>query len=499
MKSFPYCVMSSLNRNIDYFSKTRVLCIGDLMLDIFVYGGVNRVSPEAPVPVLLENGEKNMLGGAGNVITNLRALGCRTFMGGVVGSDANGQFLRRHLEDLGADTSMLLEKQGYTTSVKTRYVAGNHHLLRVDKEETLHLDDTLSQKLLNLIDQNLPEMDIVLLSDYGKGFFDDKITSALIKKCRALKKDVIVDPKRIDYSCYQGATLVKPNLKEFVAAAGKPLHPSEPDFEEKAIEYGQSICRKHNIGNLLVTLSEYGMIFIPGTKRTKPIRLATEAREVFDVSGAGDTSLAVLGAAMATGTTMKDAMKLANIASGIVVGKFGTACVTGNELKAQLSTTTTSRVLSVREATKLGQSLREQGKTVGFTNGCFDILHPGHLHSFDKAREACDVLFVGLNSDASIKRLKGSSRPINDEKTRAAMLLALKSVDYVVVFNDDTALPLIKQLRPDIIAKEGYPLDQWPEGQYVISYGGRALELPRIEGFSSTGIISKMNNASSES
>ncbi|MDH3067542.1 D-glycero-beta-D-manno-heptose-7-phosphate kinase [Akkermansia sp. N21169] len=488
--------MSSLSRYIDHFSKAKILCIGDLMLDIFIYGSVNRVSPEAPVPVLLESREKNMLGGAGNVVANLRALGCQTFMAGIVGEDANGQSLRSYLDNLGADTRLLLEKKGYTTSVKTRYVAGNHHLLRVDKEEMLHLDSELSEQLLNLVDQCLPDMDIVLLSDYGKGFFDNRITPALIQRCRALKKNVIVDPKRIDYSCYRGAALVKPNLKEFIAAAGKELHPSDPDFEEQAVTCGQALCRKYDIGNLLVTLSEYGMIFIPGTKRTKPIRLATEAREVFDVSGAGDTSLAVLGAAMASGTSMKDAMKLANVASGIVVGKFGTACVTGNELKTQLSTTTSSRLLTVREAVKLTKSLQEQGKVVGFTNGCFDILHPGHLHSFDKARESCDVLFVGLNSDASVKRLKGNTRPINNEKSRAALLLALKSVDYVVIFNDDTALPLLKQLQPDVIAKEGYPLDRWPEGRYVVSYGGKALELPRIEGFSSTGIISKMNDPS---
>ncbi len=496
MGEHSHVVMSSLSRYIDHFSKAKILCIGDLMLDIFVYGSVNRVSPEAPVPVLLESREKNMLGGAGNVVANLKALGCQTFMAGIIGADANGKSLRQYLDNLGADTNLLLEKDGYTTSVKTRYVAGNHHLLRVDKEEVLHLDADISGQLLALVDQYLPDMDIVLLSDYGKGLFDDTITPAIIQRCQALKKDVIVDPKRIDYSCYRGATLVKPNLKEFIAAAGKDLHPADSDFEAKAVACGQELCRKYDIGNLLVTLSEYGMIFIPGTKRAKPIRLATEAREVFDVSGAGDTSLAVLGAAMASGTSMKDAMKLANIASGIVVGKFGTACVTGNELKTSLASKTSSRLLTVREAVKLSKSLQEQGKIVGFTNGCFDILHPGHLHSFDKARDACDVLFVGLNSDSSVKRLKGDSRPINNEKSRAAMLLALKSVDYVVMFNDDTALPLLKQLRPDVIAKEGYPLERWPEGKYVDSYGGKALVLPRVEGFSSTGIISKLNNSS---
>ncbi len=467
------------------------------MLDVFIYGKVNRVSPEAPVPILLESGERSMPGGAGNVAINLRALGCQTFIAGVVGADRNGQVLHSSLCDQNIDTNLLLTKIEYPTSVKIRYVAGSHHLLRVDKEEMLTDQDAKSH-LLRLISQKIPEMDIVLLSDYGKGLFDREMLSSCIAQCKKYGKQVIVDPKRNDYSYYAGATLVKPNLKEFIAAIGHEIHPSQPSFDRQAIQFGRKLCNKHQIDNLLVTLGEYGMIFIPGTEGEALIRMDTQAREVFDVSGAGDTSLAVLGAAIASGAPIRDAMELANIASGIVVSKFGTASVTDKELKEQLNGIQKPRKLSSEQAAQLSQELRAQGKTVGFTNGCFDILHPGHIQSFEKAKKECDILFVGLNSDASVKRLKGSTRPVNNESIRTAMLLGLKAVDYVVVFDDDTALSLVQSIHPDVIAKEGYPLDKWPEGQYVVSYGGRAIELPRIDGFSSTEIIHKLSKSSQE-
>jgi D-beta-D-heptose 7-phosphate kinase/D-beta-D-heptose 1-phosphate adenosyltransferase len=254
------------------------------------------------------------------------------------------------------------------------------------------------------------------------------------------------------------------------------------------------VCKKYGVENLLVTLSEYGMLYIPGNEAESYKWIPTEAKEVFDVSGAGDTSLAVLGAALATGVSMKQAMKIANAASGIVVGKFGTACVTCEELKNKLEHKENTPVLSVEAAKALAEDLRAQGLIIGFTNGCFDILHPGHLSSFERARDLYDVLFVGLNSDASVRRLKGPTRPVNNEQARSAMVAALKPVNYVVIFEDDTALPLIEQLRPDVIAKEGYPLERWPEGQLVESYGGKAVELPRVDGFSTTSIVNKINN-----
>lgn len=484
----------SLTGYIDAFKNVRLLCVGDMMLDVFINGIAGRISPEAPVPILKKKHESRMLGGAGNVVANLCSLGCHTLFAGVIGKDAQGDALRGFMQDLGADASLLIALDGYPTTVKTRMVAGAHHLLRLDQEECLNLPDALAKEWVENICARLDECDLVLLSDYGKGLFDARITPEIIRRSRAAGKTVIVDPKLDDWSIYSGATLVKPNLKEFSAVARGTFHPSEPGFWEQIVAAGREVCRRFAVDNILVTLSEHGMLFIPSSEKEKPVHLPTEARDVFDVSGAGDTSLAVLGAALAAGASLKDAMKLANTASGIVVGKFGTARVKPTELKAAVSGKTDTGVLTADSAAELVQALHARGKVVGFTNGCFDVLHHGHIGSFAAAHEYCDVLLVGVNSDASVRRLKGPTRPINPQESRVAMLLALQAVDYVVVFDEDTALPLIEKVRPDVIAKEGYPLDRWPEGRFVISYGGRAVTLPRLEGFSTTNLIEKMKS-----
>lgn len=486
--------IANLYSYVDVFPSMRVMCVGDMMLDIFVYGKTNRLSPEAPVPVLLEQRQRCMLGGAGNVVANLCSLGCQTSFVGVVGQDADGAALRNYMTELGAECDTLLELPGYSTSVKTRYVSGRQHLLRVDREVPLQLPDDALAGMLAKIEARLKETDMVLLSDYGKGLFDERFTPAVIELSRKAGCKVIVDPKTTDYTIYRGATLVKPNRKEFEGVTGQSFDPAAPGFADAAVAAGRAVCKRYGVENLLVTLSEYGMLYIPGREDESYKWIPTEAKEVFDVSGAGDTSLAVLGAALATGVSMKQAMKIANAASGIVVGKFGTACVTCDELKRKLEHKEQAGVLTVAAATQLANELREQGMIIGFTNGCFDILHPGHLSSFERARDLCDVLFVGLNSDASVRRLKGPTRPVNNEMARSAMVAALKPVSYVVIFEDDTALPLIEKLRPDVIAKEGYPIEKWPEGQLVESYGGKAVELPRVDGFSTTSIVEKINS-----
>lgn len=485
---------ANLYSYVDQFPDIRVMCVGDMMLDIFVYGKTNRLSPEAPVPVLLEQRNRRMLGGAGNVVANLRSLGCRTSFVGVVGQDEEGKSLRSFMADLGADNDLLVSLPGYPTSVKTRFVSGRQHMLRVDREEKLNMPEDVMASLLAAMEKKLPEIDMVMISDYGKGLFDERFTPAVIDLARKAGCPVIVDPKTNDYSIYRGATLVKPNRKEFEGVTGQSFDPASPDFAEEAVAAGRAVCKRYGVSNLLVTLSEYGMIYIPGDEAEDYKWIPTEAKEVFDVSGAGDTSLAVLGVAMATGVSMRQAMKIANAASGIVVAKFGTACVTCEELKHKLEHKEQARVLTVDAAARLAEELKEQGMVVGFTNGCFDILHPGHLCSFERARDLCDVLFVGLNSDESVRRLKGPSRPVNNQAARSAMVMGLKPVDYVIIFEEDTALPLIEKLRPDVIAKEGYPIDKWPEGQLVESYGGKAVELPRVDGFSTTSIVEKINN-----
>lgn len=489
-----------LSSIVKAYRNIRVLCVGDVMLDHFLYGKVERISPEAPVPVFNFQSEKKMLGGAGNVVANLHSLGCSADILCFVGDDEAGRQVRGLLEQV-CDHVAALVVPGFPTIEKTRVIAGNNHLLRIDNERRFQCgDEVLGPKL----EERVRGADIILLSDYAKGLLSPERCQRVIRACLAAEKPVIIDPKGDDYSKYAGATVVKPNLKEFNQATGLSCHPSEPDFQDRLREGAQTLFRRYGIRNLLVTLSEHGMAFVSAAHPDEVFQIPTEAREVFDVSGAGDTSLAAFGASLAAGADIQDAMKLANVASGVAVGKLGTSCVTAQEILDALSRRRSSsglgwrqknKIVSRREAAAVAAQCREQGKKVGFTNGCFDLLHQGHLHSLMQARSQCDVLMVGLNTDASIKRLKGPDRPVQDEKTRALLLASLEFVDFVIMFDDDTALPLVDAVRPDVILKEGYTIDRWPEAQFVEGYGGRAVTLTRLEGYSTTSTIERMKHA----
>ena len=311
--------MNRLHTLIDGFSRVRILCIGDVMLDKFLYGSVSRISPEAPVPIMKMDRETRMLGGAGNVVSNLCALGCRTTFISVVGDDGHGRQVRRFLEETHC-VPELVECEGYETTVKIRFVAGKHHLLRADQEQPLRMEPELASRFLERVDACLPEADLVLLSDYGKGLFDGRTAPDVIARCRAARKPVIVDPKGADYSRYRGATLVKPNMKEFQEATGVALNPAMDGWEQDAVAGAQRLFSEFGIENLIVTLSEHGMIFIPSSSPSDFVCIPTEARDVFDVSGAGDTSLASLGAALAAGAAVPDALVVSCGDGGIVVG-----------------------------------------------------------------------------------------------------------------------------------------------------------------------------------
>ena len=490
-----------LSTIVKAYKNIRVLCIGDVMLDHFLYGKVERISPEAPVPVFNYRSEKSMLGGAGNVVANLNTLGCQADLVCFIGDDSAGAEVCRQLDAVSGN-SLCIKVPGFPTIEKTRVIAGNSHLLRIDNER--RFDDVAeAEALLEAgLDERVQAADIVLLSDYAKGLLSPARCQRIIKACRDAGKLVIIDPKGSDYSKYAGATVVKPNLKEFNQATGLSTSADAPDFFDALRKGARQLFERYGIENLLVTLSEHGMVFVSATDPDNIFHIPTEAREVFDVSGAGDTSLAAFGASLAAGADIKDAMKLANIASGIAVGKLGTSCVSDLEILDALSRRRgnssglgwkqKNKIVSQREAASIAAQIREQGQKVGFTNGCFDLLHQGHLHSLMQARQNCDVLMVGLNTDASIKRLKGPERPIQDEKTRALLLASLEFVDYVILFDDDTALPTVDAVRPDLILKEGYTIDRWPEAQFVESYGGKAVTLSRLEGFSTTSTIARM-------
>ncbi|MBO5039347.1 MAG: D-glycero-beta-D-manno-heptose-7-phosphate kinase [Alphaproteobacteria bacterium] len=491
--------MELLSSVIDSFKNVKVLIVGDIMLDRFIYGKVERISPEAPVPVFKWEREKVMLGGAGNVAANLAALGAKSCFIGIVGKDENGDRVQRLLAKIGVHNH-LLKLSDFPTIVKTRLIAGNNHLLRADQEEIIPVVSELLPKFQKIVTQAVKNADIVLLSDYNKGMFTPVTAQLVIEICGQFHKPVLVDPKGADYSKYAGATLVKPNLKEFSEASGRRYQPLSADFHDKAKEGARFLFEKYQIKNLLVTLSEYGMMYIPGENPEDLLQIPTIAKEVFDVSGAGDTVLATLGAALGCGVSIKEAMKLANLASGIVVGKLGTATVQADELKAALSQKETpldgwkqkKKIITLPQAVEIVKRLKDEHKTVGFTNGCFDCCHLGHLSSFIEAKKLCDVLIVAVNSDQSVKRYKGDSRPVQDEKTRALLLASLEFIDYVIVFDEDSPLFIVEALKPDVVAKEGYDLAHWPEGRLAESYGGKAIILKRIEGYSTSSLVNKM-------
>jgi len=485
---------------INSFKNLKILCIGDIMLDKFLYGEVERISPEAPVPIFKITKEKSMLGGIGNVIANLSSLNIKTMYIGSTGQDESSIIIENYLKNTGCEFSFI-KPENYHTTTKIRMIANNNHLIRADKESDLQLTKEQIDKFEKFIKDALPKCHIVLVSDYKKGLLTPETTQIIIRLCKEYGKKVLIDPKERDFSKYAGADIVKPNLKEFELVSGKKFNTSSPNFKKEISEEAYEVMKKYNIENLLITLSKDGMIFISSDKTKEIWHIPAEAKEVFDVSGAGDTSLAVLGASIAAGVYISDAMKLANIASGIVVGKLGTACVTPSELRNAIIQENTKgklsqrlKIINIDEAIEIAKELKSQNKTIGFTNGCFDLLHLGHIHSFASAKNECDCLFVGLNSDASIKKVRGNEFPLQNEKTRSYVVASLEFVDYVVLFDEETAIELVKKIQPDVIAKEGLQLANWPEAQLVKQYGGRVVELERIEDYSTASVINKMEN-----
>lgn len=475
-------IMSAVKAN-----RKRILVVGDLMVDRFVYGKVERISPEAPIPVLRYQKETVMPGGAGNVAMNLVSLGCDATVIGAVGRDAEGRLLGKMLEEKGI-AARLIVRGDVPTTIKTRYIAGKDHLLREDRELAMPVENP-PKRMLALIEREIKRADVVVLSDYGKGFLTERICQTAIMSCRKIGKIVVVDPKGDDYTKYRDATLVKPNLKEFSEATGRKYDPSAKEFDKQAVAGAKRLISRYGYGGVLVTLGEHGMLLVRGGAGADVVRVTTRAREVFDVSGAGDTALAALAMSLADGKDLVDAVRISNVASGIAVSKLGTATVTRDEMSDALRD---GKVMSREEVARFAARCRKSGKRVGFTNGCFDCCHLGHLSSLAQAKALCDVLVVGVNTDEWIRAHKGTGRPIQDEATRVALLSALSCVDAVVLFGDETALPLVKVIRPDVIAKEGYALEDWPEGRWVTRLGGKAVTLKRKDGYSTTSLARRL-------
>ncbi|MBF0562753.1 MAG: D-glycero-beta-D-manno-heptose-7-phosphate kinase [Alphaproteobacteria bacterium] len=486
---------SALAVHVEALSGSRVLCVGDLMLDRFVYGEVERISPEAPIPVIRITRETSMLGGAGNVVRNLVALGTRPLFLSARGEDIAGDEVARLIaQDTGLTARLVIEPERQTT-VKTRYVAGGQQLLRADKETLAPLSVSGQRELVAAADEHLTEAAVMVLSDYGKGVLATETTQALIRLARSHGRPVIVDPKGRDYTPYRGAAVLTPNRRELAEATGMPV-----GNDEQVVAGARHLMDTCGVSAVLVTRSQDGMTLVTGSDSDSVHHLPAEAREVFDVSGAGDTVVATLAAALAAGVSLLDAAQLANAAAGVVVGKVGTAVIYPAELVTAWHhrelATTESKVLPLEAAVERVGLWQRRGLRVGFTNGCFDLLHPGHISLLSQARASCDRLIVGLNSDASVSRLKGPQRPVQSESARAVVLTSLATVDLVVIFGEETPLRLIEALRPDLLVKGAdYSLDKVVGADLVMGYGGRVLLADLKAGFSTTATIARLGGA----
>lgn len=467
----------------------RCLVIGDLMLDEYLWGRADRISPEAPVQVVDVIREELRLGGAGNVVHNLSALGAQVSVCSVVGDDSNGRELLGQLCHHHIDTSAIFQDAGRRTSRKTRVVAAHQQIVRIDRESREALPEDVEQQLCDWIADHVREFSVIVLSDYNKGVLTPAVISSAVSSAAGAGVPVLVDPKGTDYTRYGGATLLTPNRKEAEAASGIAITDAVSLAQAAA-----AIMSAAGLQHLLITRSEEGMSLF--SKAGGVVNIPTVAREVFDVSGAGDTVLATLAVGIASGFSMAEAARLANVAAGIAVGKLGTSIVTPQEIIDAVSLShkdSNAKIKSIDVLIPMIAAERNRGKRIVFTNGCFDLLHVGHVKYLQKARSLGDLLVLGLNSDDSVRRLKGEKRPLIDQEERAHLLAALDCIDYVVVFDDDTPLELITALKPHVLAKGGdYSLDGVVGREFVESYGGKVELITFVDGKSTTNIIERV-------
>jgi D-beta-D-heptose 7-phosphate kinase/D-beta-D-heptose 1-phosphate adenosyltransferase len=468
-----------------------VLCIGDLMLDEFVYGDVTRISPEAPTPVIAVKRSESMIGGAGNVARNLVSLGTRCIFVGVVGDDEAGASLTRALSATPLVEFHLVVDSTRQTTRKVRFVSEHHstHMLRADWEMAAAIDAGSEDALIGHVVKALPRAGAVVLSDYAKGALTPRVIRAVIDAATAAGKPVVVDPKGRDYGIYRGATIITPNRQELADATALPAR-SDEEIARAAAELGEDLGAQA----VLVTRSEDGMTLVGNAAA---IHIPAYPVRVRDVSGAGDTVVAVIAAMLALGAEFEAAMRAANAAAAVVVGKRGTATVSVAELRSRIlpAATLATEEKVVFDWALLDEHLaawRRAGYRIGFTNGCFDLLHPGHVRLLAASRAACDRLVLGLNGDASVTRLKGEGRPVQPVEARAEVLAALEAVDLVVVFDEDTPRELIARVKPTVLIKGAdYTREQVVGHDIVEAYGGEVLLIELVPGHSTTAMVER--------
>ncbi len=487
--------MSPTQDQIAQLARGRVLVIGDVMIDHYVSGRVSRVSDEAPVPIIHVGDERWTAGGAANVAANIAALGGKATLIGVTGADPAASTLAGILASLATSVEVhLVTETGRPTTIKTRYMGGQHQIVRVDREQPSAITKPTEDRLIAAVEMLADDCNAIMISDYAKGALTDRVLAAVMAAGRKNNVVVIVDPKRNDWGAYRGAAIITPNRKELQLATRAPC------TSDAECEVAAGLAIQATGAGILLTRSEHGMSLF--RDKEKPANLAAKAREVFDVSGAGDTVAAAVALGLASGLAAEIAMQIANVAAGIVVAKRGTATATPAELLAETGSGNRGLggapgALSLADAKKLRETWGREGLSVGLTNGCFDILHAGHVALLRQAAGACDRLIVALNTDASVSGLKGPDRPVQSEDVRAAVMAAVKGVDAVILFGEPTPLEVIRELQPDVLIKGAdYAEDQIVGADIVRGRGGRIVRVTLVDGQSTTKVIEKSRKPS---
>lgn len=460
-----------------------VLVVGDLMLDQYVYGTIDRISPEAPVSVVNWRSEKSGLGGAANVAHNLAQLGCRVFLAGIAGADAAAEELLKIAKSMGIDTASVVTDAGRPTTLKTRVIAHGQQVIRIDREMRAEINDALAKSVMEYVRKCLPAVDGVILSDYAKGVLTPALCASVIQAANSQHKRVLVDPKGHDFSKYKGAFLLTPNKKELAEATHMPVQ-NEADIRKAA----DALFRVVECEAILVTRGEEGMSLF--SEKTAGVNIQTEVRDVFDVTGAGDTVISMLGRLLFAGVDLLPAAELANIAALLKGAKLGAHAINADELLAYVrerELRSRGKTLDLTQLKRVVGLAHSQGRKVVLTNGCFDLLHVGHVQFLQRAKAFGQMLIVAINDDRSVRKLKGNGRPLIGAADRAGIIAGLESVDHVIVFSEATPLQLIKELAPDILVKGGnYKLEEVIGRKEVESYGGRVTLIPTINPESSS-------------
>lgn len=473
---------------LEDFRKQFVLVVGDMMVDKYIMGSVERISPEAPVPVLHQTEIRRKLGGTGNVIINTTSLGAKVRAVGRIGNDVEGMLFRETLREFGVDDRYVFSDG--STIVKTRVSASNQQFIRIDEETIAPPSRQIVNEITCGLENILQDVTVVVISDYAKGFVTEELSQAIIKAAKALKIPVIVDPKGKSAAKYKGATALTPNNKEFLDLLGLTSIPCENDIKIQSLR----LCEEHNFDYLIFTRSEKGISIINAIDNSKSDYPAV-VKEVVDVTGAGDTVVSAIALSMAAGFGLNECIQIANIAASIVISKFGAAQTTIEELSTVLYPNL-KLISNFTLPIALLNDLKNKGKRIVFTNGCFDLVHAGHISSFRQARSFGDVLVIGLNSDESIRRLKGDTRPIVDLRNRITLLSAIDCVDFIIPFDEDTPQALIEQVKPDVLVKgKDWAGKEIAGGEFVRSYGGKVEFIELEQGLSTSNIIEKIKRA----